>query len=86
MASKKRAPPVQQTANGTAKYTNEILKRLDPEVIDRLELRPIHLPVNHEIEFPGQRINHLFFIESGIASMTATFKGRGAGRDRVGRT
>jgi CRP-like cAMP-binding protein len=55
-------------------FKNVILARLDPEVIDRLDLKRVELPVNREIEFPGNRIAHLFFIEEGIASMTVTFE------------
>ena len=55
-------------------YKNEILRRLSPDVLDRLELRPVDLPANREIEFPGNSIDHLFFLESGIASMTCTFE------------
>jgi len=55
-------------------FKNFVLKHLDEEVIDRLELRRVDLPVGREIEFPGKRIGHLFFVEEGIASMTATFK------------
>ena len=55
-------------------YKNILLQRKDTKIIDRLELERVELPVNREIEFPGKRIAHLFFIEEGIASMTATFK------------
>ena len=54
-------------------FRNLILQRLDGEAIDRLHLQRVDLPVNREIEFPGKRIGHVFFIEEGIASMTATF-------------
>jgi CRP-like cAMP-binding protein len=55
-------------------FKNVILQRLNPEVIGRLELQRVELPVNREIEFPGNGIAHLFFIEEGIASMTVTFE------------
>jgi CRP-like cAMP-binding protein len=55
-------------------FKNVILQRLHPEVIERLELQRVELPVNREIEFPGSGIANLFFIEEGIASMTVTFK------------
>ena len=55
-------------------FKNVILQRLHPEVIGRLDLQRVELPVNREIEFPGNGIAHLFFIEDGIASMTVTFK------------
>ncbi len=56
-----------------AAYKNLVLQRLDPEVIKRLELQPVDLPVNREIELPGNYIKHLFFIEDGVASMTTSF-------------
>jgi CRP-like cAMP-binding protein len=55
-------------------FQNSILKAMQPDVIRRLDLQPVDLPVNREIEFPGNCIEHLFFIEEGIASMTATFE------------
>ena len=55
-------------------FKNTILQRLSPEVIDRLELQRVELPVSREIEFPGSGIANLFFIEEGIASMTVTFQ------------
>jgi CRP-like cAMP-binding protein len=55
-------------------FKNVILRRLSREVIDRLELQRVELPVNREIEFPGSGIANLVFIEEGIASMTVTFE------------
>lgn len=55
-------------------YKNEVLRRLEPPIIERLDLRPVELPAGREIEYPGNHIDHLFFIEEGIASMTTTFK------------
>jgi hypothetical protein len=55
-------------------FKNKLLLALDPEIIDRLQLRPLKLPVGLEIEDPGQPIDHLIFIEEGIGSMTTTFK------------
>ena len=54
-------------------YTNEILNALSPDTISRLHLSPIKLEVGHELEFPGSPINNLFFLQSGMASMTTTF-------------
>ena len=54
-------------------YKNGLLNRFDPETIARLNLRHVVLPANREIEFPGKPIEHLFFLEEGIASMTTTF-------------
>jgi CRP-like cAMP-binding protein len=38
-----------------------------------LQLSPIRLATGREIENPGEPIDHLFFIEEGIGSMTTTF-------------
>ena len=56
-----------------AKYNNTILKALDRDTIERLRLRPVKLELGHEIEYPGTPIEHLFFVEQGMASMTTTF-------------
>jgi CRP-like cAMP-binding protein len=55
-------------------FRNSILRTLDREVIARLCLRPVVFEVEHELEFPGQPIAHLFFVEEGMASMTTTFQ------------
>jgi CRP-like cAMP-binding protein len=44
------------------------------DVIDRLELTPVKLPVMCEIEHPGKEIETLVFLEEGVASMTTTFQ------------
>jgi CRP-like cAMP-binding protein len=46
---------------------------LDAEIIGRLSLRPVTFELRHDIEFPGRSIDHLFFVEEGMASMTTTF-------------
>jgi CRP-like cAMP-binding protein len=58
----------------TDDFKNSVLKALDAETIARLALRKVTFELNHEIEFPGQPIEHLFFVEAGMASMTTTFK------------
>jgi CRP-like cAMP-binding protein len=55
-------------------YKNRLLAALSPAALARLELHPADLPVGREIEFPGQHIDHLIFIEDGIATMTVTFQ------------
>lgn len=55
-------------------FRNTLLLHLDAETIERLHLRKISLPVLHELERPGSNINHLFFIEAGIGSMTTRFE------------
>jgi CRP-like cAMP-binding protein len=55
-------------------YKNSLLRAFGPEVIERLGLHPVTFEIQHEIEFPGNPIDNLFFIEEGMASMTTTFK------------
>jgi CRP-like cAMP-binding protein len=55
-------------------FRNSILKSLDKEIIARLRLSPVAFEMEHELEFPGQPIGHLFFVEEGMASMTTTFQ------------
>jgi CRP-like cAMP-binding protein len=54
-------------------FQNTLLRHLDAAVIERLHLRRVTLDLGREIEYPGKTIDHLFFIEKGIGSMTATF-------------
>jgi CRP-like cAMP-binding protein len=54
-------------------FRNKILSHLDAETIDRLALRPVELERDREIEAPGNTIDNLFFLETGIGSMTTTF-------------
>ena len=55
-------------------FSNSILKTLDAGAIARLRLRPVTFEVEHTLEFPGHPIEHLFFVEEGMASMTTTFR------------
>jgi CRP-like cAMP-binding protein len=54
-------------------FRNLLLNALNAEVVARLCLRPVTFELEHEIEFPGRPIENLFFIEEGMASMTASF-------------
>jgi CRP-like cAMP-binding protein len=55
-------------------FKNTLLRSLDSEIVARLQLRPVKFELGHEIEFPGSPIEHLFFVEVGMASMTNTFR------------
>lgn len=55
------------------RFQNSLLKALGSEVIDRLGLEPVRFELQHDIEFPGNLIHSLYFIEEGMASMTTTF-------------
>ncbi len=46
---------------------------MSSEVIARLQLRKIELPLRFDLELPGDRIHSVFFIEEGIGSMTTCF-------------
>jgi CRP-like cAMP-binding protein len=58
-------------------FSNALLNALEADVILRLHLRPVAFEVQHELEYPGTLIEHLYFIEAGMASMTTTFKDGG---------
>jgi CRP-like cAMP-binding protein len=58
----------------TAEFKNTLLMALDREVIARLHLHRVNFELEHEIEFPGRPIDHIFFVEAGMASMTTTFR------------
>ncbi|MBB5066733.1 Crp/Fnr family transcriptional regulator [Granulicella mallensis] len=58
----------------TVKFKNSLLENLDIEIIKRLRLRSITFELGHEIEFPANPIDNLFFLEEGMASMTTTFQ------------
>ncbi|WP_244920092.1 Crp/Fnr family transcriptional regulator [Rhizobium etli] len=52
---------------------NRLLRRLPEEAFDHIasDLKPIDLPVRRSLVEPNQPIEHLCFIESGLASMVA---------------
>jgi|HubBroStandDraft_5_1064220.scaffolds.fasta_scaffold23578_3 CRP-like cAMP-binding protein len=58
----------------SAMFKNTLLKSLDKQTILRLGLNPVKFELNHEMEYPHRPIKHLYFLESGMASMTATFQ------------
>ncbi|MBB5330464.1 hypothetical protein [Tunturiibacter gelidoferens] len=55
-------------------YKNLLLQSLDAEVIKRLSLEPVTFELEHQIEFPGESIRYLYFVEEGMASLTTTFE------------
>ena len=55
------------------KYQNTLLKIFDGELIARLHLAPVVFKVGQRIEQPGKPIKNLYFLDSGMASMTTTF-------------
>jgi len=54
-------------------FKNTLLKVLPPDVLARLRLCPVRFELKHEMEYPHRPVTHLFFIETGMASMTTTF-------------
>ena len=58
----------------TTTFKNTLLSALDPEIIARLHLSPVSFELGHEMEYPHRPIKHLYFLESGMASMTSTFR------------
>ncbi len=58
----------------TSGFKNTLLKALDGDIVERLRLQPVKFELKHEIEYPGDPIDRLYFLEEGMASMTTTFK------------
>ncbi len=56
-----------------AMYKNSLLRTLPRDSVSRLGLKPVVFELGHEIERPGHTIDHLYFVEEGMASMTNTF-------------
>src|SRR5271165_7138877 len=56
------------------RYKNALLNALGAEIVARLDLSPLMFELQHEIEFPGKQIEHIYFVEEGMASMTTTFR------------
>jgi CRP-like cAMP-binding protein len=50
-----------------------LLKRFNPPLIERLQLRSVGFELGQEIEDTGRPIANLYFVEEGMASMTTTF-------------
>ncbi len=55
-------------------YRNEPLQNLPYEAVEGLQLRAIDLELNHELEYPGQPIRHVFLSGRGVGSMKTTFR------------
>ena len=61
------------TDEPTRTYRNTILRHLPAETIARLKLHPVNLPLKMPLERAEEGIQNIFFIESGVGSMTSTF-------------
>lgn len=54
-------------------FRNLILKYLEWDAVERLQLRRVRLEQAQPLESPGNRIQEMFFIEEGLGSMTTCF-------------
>jgi len=54
-------------------YKNILLKAFDTELISRLGLQAVDFKAGQIIEMPSQPIKHVYFLETGMASMTTIF-------------
>ena len=55
-------------------YRNTMLQALHPDVVQRLHLTSLVLPLRRDIEIPGVEMHQIIFPEDGVASMTASFE------------
>jgi CRP-like cAMP-binding protein len=53
-------------------FRNLILQELDADACERLQLRRTRMPVRFPMQAPQQPITSIYFIESGLGSMTTT--------------
>ncbi len=60
-------------AQKAPKFANTLLKTFDSELIGRLQLKPVVFATGQMIEDPGTPIRYLYFLDSGMASMTNVF-------------
>ena len=61
------------SARSSARLRNRLLAALSPSDFALLQphLEPMALPVKRDIERPNRRINSVYFMETGIASVVA---------------
>ena len=62
------------SGEGQVRYRNTVLRHLPAESIARLCLTYVELPLKKPLERSERDIGHIFFIESGVGSMTSTFQ------------
>jgi hypothetical protein len=55
-------------------YRNAMLHALHPDILQRLHLTSLMLPLRRDIEVPGTEMHQIIFLEDGVASMTASFE------------
>lgn len=60
-------------ANKHCKFQNLLLAALPPKELDLLSrgFEPVELPRRRQLELPGRKIDHVYFMESGITSIVA---------------
>lgn len=56
------------------RFKNTLLNALDADIVARLRLNRVTFPLKYEMERPHSPITHLYFLETGMASMTTWFE------------
>lgn len=56
------------------RFRNTILNHLDSQAVQRLQLQPANFELGKVLERNDGRIEHIFFLEDGIGSMTTIFE------------
>lgn len=67
-------PLMKSQAKSGTRYKNTILQHLSDDSIERLDIRPLDLPVRFPMQTPGSRVERLFFIEAGVGSLTVSLR------------
>jgi CRP-like cAMP-binding protein len=71
--SKKANEEVNQLVD-RPRFKNTLLNALEADTLARLRLSPAVFRLKHELERPHTPLKHLYFLETGMASMTTWFK------------
>jgi len=64
-----------ESSKNSPKFQNTLLRTFESELIARLHLAPVAFKTGQKIEQPGKPIRYLYFLDSGMASMTTIFPG-----------
>jgi len=65
---------IQLSQTNPARFRNTILCHLATDVIERLQLTAVALPVGRLMESSGHAIQNLFFVEEGVGSLTTAYQ------------
>jgi hypothetical protein len=63
-----------KTSGATGPYRNAVLNKLSPEVLQKLPLQPVDLPIKKVLHEPNEEIEYAYFPEAGVLSVVSVMK------------